>query len=294
MKRKNHRLFGISQSRAVIYLLCHALVLCMGVSIMMFSLQIHINTENDCSDNENNVTDDYTIKSLLFSIGTGMLATGICGLFTFGWVIYSDNEEEKRRRINVAANHMGLVNAFEKRSIAIADEYSFRVSKAKHNIDIMGFGLSALLNDMGDSFPEWAKHAKVRILLIDPDFPNKDYSLAQLRDKEERNNIGEIKKDVCNFLKETQFLWDNKDINFEVKLSTVLPSINMFRIDDEIFWGPYFLNSKEKIEKLLSRNLPTFLVDDSGYLFNVLNEHFDAVWNDCDKSTTPREELWKE
>lgn len=298
MKNRKHKLFGISQSRAVVYLLCHALILCIGISLMTISsLNRVVTNSNPTNANEeygeNTDSTDYTIDSLLFSVGTGMMATGICGLFTFGWVIYSDNEEEKRKQINTAASHMGLVNAFEKRSISISEEYSSRLSSARHNIDIIGFGLSALLNDHGDYFLEWSKHAKVRIILIDPDFPSVDNSLANLRDKEERNNCGSIRTDVCNFLKETKHLWGDPQINFDVKLATVLPSINMFRIDDEIFWGPYFLNSNKKIEKLLSRNLPTFLINKSGYLYDVLVEHFEAIWGDSDKSTLPREELWK-
>lgn len=300
MKKNRSWLFGINQGRAVVYFLCHALIICIGITVIIYSSAGYNRTDNlseneqgssDQSNNEQNTSS--TRQALLIAVGTGMMATGICGLFTFGWVIYSDNEEEKRKQINAAANFMGLVNAFEKRSIAISDEYLVRVRKARYKIDIMGFGLSALLNDFGNYFEEWAKHAEVRILLIDPDFPDSAHSIASLRDKEERNSDGEIKKDVCNFLKQTQHLWNDKNINFNIKLATVLPSINMFRIDNEIFWGPYFVNSSKNIEKLQSRNLPTFIVDSSGYLFGVLNSHFDAIWTDADKSVEPREELWK-
>lgn len=204
-------------------------------------------------------------------------------------MIYTENEEKEREQRNKAAKYVGLVNAFNKRSIAISDEYLCRIAKAHQSIDIMGFGLSALLDDFGDHFEEWAKHANVRIILLDPDFPNQNLSFAAQRDKEERSNIGQIRSDVCDFLTKTARLWQDKNINFNVRLAQALPSINMFRIDNEIFWGPYLINSKKSVERLLSRNLPTFIVDDSGCLFDFFNSHFDAIWNDW--SVEPRVDL---
>lgn len=295
MKKRQSKLFGLSQGRAVIYFLCHALIICIGISMIVFVS--HPNEESRTpseSIESGSISENSdTMQTLLIAIGTGMMATGICGIVTFGWVVYSDNEEEKRKQINDAAEFIGLVNAFDKRSIAISDEYSARIQKARQSIDIIGFGLSALLDDYGDDFETWARHANVRILLIDPDYPNKEYSLADLRDKEERNSSGQIREDVCSFLKKTHCLWSNPNINFNVRLATILPSVNMFRIDNEVFWGPYFVNSSENIERLQSRNLPTFIVNSNGKLYNVLIDHFNAIWNDSDKSVNPREELWK-
>lgn len=74
---------------------------------------------------------------------------------------------------------------------------------------------------------------------------------------------------------------------------TVLPSINMFRIDHEMFWGPYLVNPNDSISKLESRNLPTFLIDDTGFLFDCFTNHFNAIWRDSDKSGAPRTELYR-
>lgn len=181
-----------------------------------------------------------------------------------------------------------MVNVFDKRSIAIYEEYAQRVQRAKEHIDIMGFGLSALLTDYGDHFAEWATHASVRILLIDPSYPVIQYALSDQRDREEQNEVGSIRKEVREFLRRTETIRTDPNIDFQVRLTTVLPSVNIFRIDNELFWGPYLVKSSWRIERLLSRNLPTFIVDNRGFLFDVLVEHFDAIWTDSDKSRAPR------
>ncbi len=193
------RQYGINQSRATIYLLCYALTLFVGITLIMLATSIY-NPEMTSQVNESaQLMSNETKYALLIAIGTGVMATGLCGFITFGWVIYSDNEEEKRKQINNAAKRIGLVDAFEKRSIAITDEYRSRVAKARHNIDIMGFGLSALLNDLGDYFAMWAQHSQVRIILICPNFPDENYSLAKLRDKEEKTLKEKLREKFMSF-----------------------------------------------------------------------------------------------
>ena len=275
MKKKKSKIWGISQIRATVYVLCNALILFTGIILMMIG-----------GDNPNGF-----IHAALIAVGTSMIATAICGYVTFSWVIYSDNEEEKRKQINNAAERIGLVDAFEKRSVGISSEYQTRLKHAKYRIDIIGFGLSALLNDFGEQFETWATKCNVRILLIDPDFPYEGNSYAQMRDLEERSAEGSIKAEVCTFLKKTETLWRDENISFNVRLATVLPSINLFRIDNEMFWGPYLVNSGKSIQKLESRSLPTFIIDDTGFLFSKFESHFNAIWEDPDKSCLPRNDL---
>lgn len=62
----------------------------------------------------------------------------------------------------------------------IRDEYHTRLAKARH-IDLVGFGLSAFREDYINDFVGWSH--SVRILLIDPDFPTRQHSLATVRRK---------------------------------------------------------------------------------------------------------------
>ena len=65
----------------------------------------------------------------------------------------------------------------------------------------------------------------------------------------------------------------NKPHPFQVRLYRCLPSVNILRVDDELFWGPYLIREQ-------SRNCPTFIVRRGGILFSRFTAHFDSIWAD--------------
>jgi hypothetical protein len=175
----------------------------------------------------------------------------------------------------------GFVKVFDSRAVTIRSEYDERVAKARNQIDILGFGLRSLREDYRDQFSEWKKRANVRVLIIDPEFPSSRNSYAKQRDREERASEGTIEADVKAFLLEKDQLdhIESKH-SFEVRLYTCLPAVNIFRIDDELFWGPYLMSEP-------SRNAPTFLVRRGGILFERFVVHFEHIWNDPVLSHSP-------
>lgn len=209
-----------------------------------------------------------TLGNLWVSIGTSLIAAGVAGGVIFLYLFVSSRAAE---RLSVADN-LGLRAAFSFRSVAIREEYETRLRKAHEQIDILGFGLRSLREDLGKEFTSWADRTKVRILLQDPEFPDKTISLGNIRDLEEDNPPGSIEKDVRAFIALAAPLLKSNP-RFKVRLCRAIPSINYFRIDNEAFWGPYFV-------KMQSRNTPTFLVDRSGTLFSPLAEHFDQLWSE--------------
>jgi hypothetical protein len=70
-------------------------------------------------------------------------------------------------------------------------------------------------------------------------------------------------------------------VSIEIRLYRALPLINIFRIDDDLFWGPYLLEDQ-------SRNYPTLLVRSPGWLFQRLEQHFEMLWS-TQWSVTPEE-----
>lgn len=210
-----------------------------------------------------------------FAVGTSLVATGVAGLVTF---FYIRLNEDTTKRLNVLAN-FGLIDAFEKRGFAIESEYNQLLAKASHNVDIIGFGLSSFLADYKDVFESWKQRFHVRILLIDPDCPEPHLSFAHQREIEEGIPPDSMRKDVEKFISETRdLLGDGKHGSFSIRLYRCLPAVNIFRIDDHLFWGPY-------LSKQLSRSSPTFLVR-NGTLFGILLSHFDRIWED-DKLSRP-------
>lgn len=220
---------------------------------------------------------------LWFAIGTSLLSAGIAGWMIFVYVLVSD---DVGRRVRVVTE-FGILDVFDRRSMRIRDQYESRLTAAKESIDILGFGLSALREDLSKDFPRWKKVAKVRILLIDPTFPSDEVSYAKQRDAEEGNSVGDIDKDVRSFLRAIQeHVGAAGRTQLQVRLYRCLPSVNIFRIDDDLFWGPYLVRDQ-------SRNMPTFLVKRGGILFEKMSAHFNHIWQDSTLSTEVPDE-WME
>jgi hypothetical protein len=199
------------------------------------------------------------------SIGASLIAAAITGWVIF---VYVRSSEHRIEALEILSR-FGFVTAFEARAARIKPEYDQRLAGAKEHIDIMGFGLKALWEDYHHQFAEWKGRTQVRILLIDP------HSLyAQQRDLEEQEIEGSIRNSVKRFLRETETLRSELGKHrFEVRLYTCLPSVNIFRVDDEMFWGPYLIHAQ-------SRNAPTFVVRRGGELYRRLLEHFETIWSD--------------
>ena len=254
MRRVIHHQFSPS-SRT--YILCHLLVLISGFAICMTPW----------------ATPDTTFGAVVLAIGGSMVAAGIAGNVLYLHVKWSQQEEGRLEEIRRA----GIEFVFEKRSVAMRSEYDSRLERASNSIDILGFGLQHLREDHLEHFSDWADRAKVRILVIDPESPSRNSPYANQRDLEEGSEEGQIAQDVRAMISSCHDLLVENASRFELRLYTCLPSINIFRIDDEVFWGPYFVGG-------VSRNMPTFLLDGRGFIGVAIMAHFDRIWTDPDLS----------
>ena len=170
----------------------------------------------------------------------------------------------------------GLIAAFPARSISIRSEYDLRLEVAHDQADVIGFGLSSLREDHINDFARWKLHVPFRILLLDPEFPSGELSVADQRDREERNPVGTIRSQIHKFIEEAAGIIDSR---FHIRLYRCLPLVNMFRIDDDILWGPFVMAEQ-------SRNTPTFVCRKGGFLFSSMVAHFDEIWESESLSRT--------
>lgn len=230
------------QNEHWLYLLSYALLLCFGLLLV----------------GRKNPT--------VVAVGASIVATAVAGwvLFLRVWLSHD------RTYILEMKNKFGLLRVFEQRAIPIRDEYESRLQIAEESIDILGFGLQSLRQDYHLHFSEWAARARVRILLLDPEFPAPEYSVASQRDEEEGDDRGTIAKEVRRFVDACADLLRTSQ-RFEVRLYRCLPMVNIFRIDRSLFWGPYLLLE-------VSRNCPTLLTQEGGILFDKLSAHFEQIW----------------
>src|ERR1035438_8558627 len=208
-----------------------------------------------------------TQSSAAREVGGALVAAGIAGWVILAYVLQSQKLKEQ---IKIVTN-FGFVSAFEGRSVRIRNEYDKRLATVSDKIDIVGFGLKTLRQDYLNEFKVWKARASVRILLIDPHFPEPTRAFADQRDAEENDRPGTIREDVEAFIQEVEPHLDRKSTrSFELRLYRCLPSVNLFRVDGELFWGPYLVHQQ-------SRNSPTFIVNE-GPLFKALIAHFETIW----------------
>ena len=231
----------------IFWVIGHFFILCVGVFLTIVAAQ-------------------FSYRDIFLGIGGSLIATGIAGESLFLYIAFSQDTKERLDLIALS----GLQKIFATRSVSIREEYHSRLRGAKE-VDILGFGLSSFREDYGNKFHELASHTSFRILLLDPDFPSSENSLASIRDREEGNNQGDIKRDVEAFENIVRKSKNLDNAKFQVRRLCALPSINVFRVDDEIFWGPYLMGSQ-------SRNMPTLLVKKGGFLYEGIKGHFEQLW----------------
>ena len=212
------------------------------------------------------IADQSTHKDIFLGVGGSLIAAGIAGEILFLYVASSQSTRDKLDLISAA----GLQRIFATRSVSIREEYHSRLRNAKE-VDILGFGLSSFRQDYGSKFAELSRRTSFRILLLDPEFPSPTESIASIRDREEGNAAGNIRRDVEAFEDAVRRAEGLLKRNFRVRRLTALPSINIFRVDDEIFWGPYLIADQ-------SRNMPTLLVRRGGFLYDSIKTHFEQLW----------------
>lgn len=211
-------------------------------------------------------------ESTATGIGASLIAAGATGVTLF---LYIRTSDDFRSRVEMLLDS-GLVRVFEARSTRIKPEYDDRLKNSRE-IDIIGFGLSQLREDYFRQFAEWSHTKKVRIVVLDPEYPTRSKSYSTQRDKEERNPSGKIKADITAFVDAVKEIPNLNKTNFRIRYMKALPSVNVFRIDGEVFWGPYLMGQQ-------SRNTLTLIAKEGGYVYKQIVEHFERVWDDNELS----------
>ena len=156
---------------------------------------------------------------------------------------------------------------FKSRSVTIRSEYDDRLLQMEEGLDILAWGLTSFREDYGDQLGEWASSGtRVRLLLVNPD-SSEGKMLCLLQDRVERREAGSTSADIRTFLSSVQPITGR----LEIRVSDFHPGVNLFRIDGDIFFGPYLAGT-------VSRNAPTGIVSEGHWLYDRLLSHFEWLW----------------
>lgn len=203
-------------------------------------------------------------KATSFALGTSITAAGLCGMVVWVYIAISEKSLDLLRVLEAS----GLQWIYPSRAAQIRQEYAMRLEKARKRIDIVGFGLKDFKRDYMDQLGDFSKSARVRILVLDP-----SSTYATQRDREEGQSEGVIRGEIDEFITRFEERYGSDSDRLQLRKYTSLPEVNIFRIDDEIFWGPYLAGRA-------SGNTFTMRVQRGGFMFDALVDHFDSIWND--------------
>ena len=197
--------------------------------------------------------------------------------------IHAGNRAELQRIVREHGGRRGFC-LFTGRRDGYLAAYQTLLQNLHKNLDIMGLGLSHVPPDYGHLLAEMAARSRVRIALLDPAFPGPrpdPTSVASIREREERQNEGEFRRQVAKYYFDVlePYLTHSTDAaeepGLEIRLYKVLPAVNIFRVDDAMFFGSYLLEAPPE-------ETPTLLVhrtgEVGGLLFTTMMRHFDEVW----------------
>src|SRR5664279_4918337 len=113
---------------------------------------------------------------------------------------------------------------------------------------------------------ELSKHATIRILIVNPESPH-----ARARDLEEKQSPDTIKREAEEFITQFAELYHGNSRKLQLRAYDTLPMVNIFRIDRDLFWGPYLLDRN-------SSNTFTVRARRHGSVYSQLLAHFESVW----------------
>jgi hypothetical protein len=213
----------------------------------------------------------FLIKGQLASgLGIGLIASGITGLLLSLYYMSDLIFSEKATQSADAAERLGLMMVLDRRPHwRIREEPTFMTAR---EIDILEVSCYTL------TFPnlkeDWdaCRARRIRVLILDPLFPDPAMSFAGFRDAvEHRPGSNEILIEVRDFIR--KFGSGTEGGRFEVRLSRTMPTLSYFRFDSRIYWAPL-------LHGLNGDATPHLLISDSGIMHGILSRSFEELWEE--------------
>lgn len=198
-------------------------------------------------------------NTLLISIGSSILATGIVTYITTVLVISRRDKKE-------IIDEWGLQAIFSTKA-KMNERSNECLEEAKHNIDIIAVGMVNFLNVKKQLLEEKVnKNVQIRIISCDNIIMlkqrEKDESPSQIPSNVMKGQVEELTKWVCSLAN-----------NIKIKYHSTYPGFSYLRIDNHVFWGP-------NLPLYLSQQNFAFEFSIKGEGGKYLAEYFERLWHD--------------
>jgi hypothetical protein len=229
------------------------------VGVLMIAIGLSTN-KTDCED----------VRAILISVGTSIVASSV--------VVYlSSHYLFKQSRIKEILDTWKLTGIYRTRA-----EMNMRTNvcleECKKEIDIIAFGLKSLRESQSISLEGKIKNGlKLRILTIDP-----QSTFLPQREKDEGEVPGQIKNTIeqlTDWVKKMKGFSPNPN-NIELKYYDTLPLDFYFRVDKNLFLGPYLYGRS-------SQQTISYEFESGGAGFEYWSTYFEKIWNDSNFTRNP-------
>ncbi|MFC9894560.1 hypothetical protein ACFVMC_12790 [Nocardia sp. NPDC127579] len=171
---------------------------------------------------------------------------------------------------------VGITGGYGGRIVPNEREYLQRYLNASKGVDMIGLDFSSITRNFA-SYSRFRPGIRVRVLMLDPDYPAAASSYVGQRTTEERQprprQVSGAQLFCQNFAR-----WRNElpaeqqgALDYSIRLYQTLPAIHYVRYDDEILFGPYLIEKS-------SENTFTAISNSGTPIFAQLTEHFEALW----------------
>jgi len=203
-----------------------------------------------------------TTSSVCVNIGCSLIASGLVLLFS---AILIDYHQEY-----LAWHEWKLEKIFKTRAEKNNESDPKLESHHVKQLDGIAFGLSSFRSNRSEDVLLCMQSGmNVRLLVMDP---NSDF--IKQREIEEGTSEGSISQSIFNLIEWANKL--NKQSNkgkIEIKLYNAMTLDFYWRIDDEIYIGPYLYG-------VVSQQTITYKYVKGGKGFSLYSKYFEKLWND--------------
>jgi hypothetical protein len=215
-------------------------------------------------------------QTVWFGVGQSVVASALVSfVMLFGaWADRLMRSAESKMVVSSLAEYRRAVDILKQTGLRrihndryIRPVYQRYQREVVDRLDLLGMSLKHFQQDVGAELAGWVherENLHIRIVLLNPNSPYCD-----IRDGEEGGPVGEISEWG---LRLTEIVLQAGHPRIKVRWHNTLPTVNMYRLDDVMFIGPYLIGR-------LSRLTTTLEVDVKGLFAEQYLQHFENLWS---------------
>ncbi|HEX8276996.1 MAG TPA: hypothetical protein VF615_30420 [Longimicrobiaceae bacterium] len=214
--------------------------------------------------------------------------TAVVGLYAYAAEILAE------RTRNHEQNIKGMISLQSRMRTSETILAALRSTPGNKEVDALGAGLSSLWNTAHNNLETLAGGSQVRILLLDPSFPDprEGRSFASIQERAIGTPERQIRRDVLRW---HSWLVQHTTLQstVSIRLYRTIPTFGMIRVNSIIVFSPSVLHSNRSNIPAFHLQTSTEVEEETQEFFRTLVDHFSSVWNSPDTRRLEQVPAWE-